>query len=167
MAVAGLLAQYMSIKAQISYVELQDTRWNNLATDMSKKVSEQSKLEDKYEEQYDKADSAFDAMNSGDPEELSGAKTGKVIKKDGDKANVVKGDFKSLIRNKAAFCEKFAHENVPKFDRGKLDEYTDLDMEYSTMVAMYDTLLEELNTQAESTKNQLSTESQDNHMLGQ
>ena len=59
----------------------------------------------------------------------------------------------------------YANAKVPKFDSDKLDEYTDLDMEYSTMVAMYDTLVEELQAMADGTKEQLSTEAQDTHLI--
>ena len=164
MAVAGLLAQYMSIKAQISYVELQDTRWNDLATSMSKKVSEQTTLEDKWNDAYDDAE---EACNDDKELKLKGTR---ILKKKSDVKNgerLASRQESGWVLEQSKFCEKFANQKVPKFNREKLDEYTDLDMEYSTMVAMYDTLLEELNTQAESTKSQLSTESQDNHMLGQ
>ena len=37
MAVAGLLAQYMAVKNQLSYCQLQETSWNEIGTAMSKK----------------------------------------------------------------------------------------------------------------------------------
>ena len=55
MAVAGLLAQYMAVKNQLSYCQLQDTRWNDLATAMSKKLSQQ----ENYQSKWDDSSAAF------------------------------------------------------------------------------------------------------------
>ena len=55
---------------------------------------------------------------------------------------------------------------VPKFDSELLEEYTELDMEYSTMQSMYDTLCTELEAQEQSLKDRLGTEAQDTHLLG-
>ena len=131
MAVAGLLAQYMSIKAQISYCELQDTRW---------------------EDASGKVDDCWD--NESTTLTYKG-----VTYWDGKYGPNAQKYPQTLA------ATKYANAKVPKFDKEKLDEYTDLDMEYSTMVAMYDTLLDELNAQAEGVKSQTSTESQDNHMI--
>ncbi len=46
-----------------------------------------------------------------------------------------------------------------------MEEHTDRDIEYSTMVAMYDTLKEELQAQADGLKETMSTEAQDTHTL--
>lgn len=63
-------------------------------------------------------------------------------------------------------CSLYANAKVPKFDPDLLDEYTELDMEYSTMVNMYDTLQDELQAQADGLKETIGTEAQDTHMLG-
>ena len=49
MAVSGLLAQYMAVKNQLNYNQAQQTRWNNMATAMSKKLSSQESLEEKWQ----------------------------------------------------------------------------------------------------------------------
>ncbi len=152
MAVAGLLAQYMAIKNQLSYYELQDTRWNDLAAAMTKKVSEQETSQGKYD---DHSGSLYDSW--GQTKEF---KAGGVTFQDKN------GNHPNHIGvNSIAVCESYAHAKVPKFDAEKLDEYTNLDIEYQTMVNMYDTLIEELTAQADSLKEQLSTEAQDTHML--
>lgn len=152
MAVAGLLAQYMAIKNQLSYYELQDTRWNDLAAAMTKKVSEQETSQSKYDDQ---SGSLYDSW--GETKEF---KAGGIVFQD------KKGCHPNHIGvNSIAVCESYAHAKVPKFDAEKLDEYTNLDIEYQTMVNMYDTLIEELTAQADSLKEQLSTEAQDTHML--
>ena len=159
MAVAGLLAQYMSIKSQLSYVELQDTRWNDLATAMSKKLSEQENYQSKWEDNSGKVDDVWDR------ESTTFTYKGETYW-DGGKYQTAGSDRSQKYKREEA-CTKYAFAKVPKYNPDKLDEYTDLDMEYSTMVAMYDTLLEELQAQADGIKTQLSTEAQDNHMLGQ
>ena len=157
MAVAGLLAQYMSIKAQLSYVELQDTKWNNMATAMSKKLKEQEALGEKWESQSDTASKAWEESGSslvlnGDTIKSSGYSMGGGIKQ-------------GWGNNQAVFARSWADAKIPKYDPDKLDEYCDLDMEYSTMVAMYDTLKEELTAQADGLKETLGTEAQDTHLL--
>ena len=138
MAVAGLLAQYMSIKSQISYVQLQDTRWNDLATAMSKKLSEQENLLSKWEDASGKVDDAW-----------GNESTTLTYKGETYWDGKYGPNAQKYVQTLAA--TKYANARVPKFDKEKLDEYTDLDMEYSTMVAMYDTLLDELKTQEQST----------------
>ena len=157
MAVAGLLAQYMSINSQLSYVELQDTRWNNMATAMSKKLSEQQKLEEKW---YSSSDSGSQAWEE---EGKSLVLQGETIKKSG--ATGKNACASGWRFDQAKFAQKYASKKVPKFDPDKLEEYADLDMEYSTMVAMYDTLKEELTAQRDGLKDAVSTEAQDTHLL--
>ena len=151
MATAGVLAQYMSIKSQISYYQLQDTRWNNLATAMSKKLSEQESAQDKWDDASDKCEDVYG---------------------DESKSLIYKGETywnkgQKVRYDKATACTRYANAKVPKYDEDKLDEYSELDMEYSTMVTMYDTLLEELKAQEEGLKSTLSTEAQDTHIVSQ
>lgn len=161
MAVAGLLSQYMSVKAQLSYVELQDTRWNNLATAMSKKLSEQEKGEEKWDSAYD---SAEEVCNDSTKElKLKG----KVVISKNEGAPLSRRVASGWVKDPDKIASQFASKKVPNFNPDLLDEYTDLDMEYSTMVAMYDTLLEELQAQADGLKDRTSTEAQDTHILGQ
>lgn len=151
MAVAGLLAQYMAVKNQLSYNQLQETRWNDLATAMSKKLSEQENYQSKWD---DSSAALYDSW--GETKEF---KAGGTVFQDSS-------GYSSVGTDKARVCELYASAKVPKFDPDKLDEYTDLDMEYSTMVSMYDTLCTELEAQSESLKETIGTEAQDTHMLG-
>lgn len=157
---AALLAQYMSLQNQLADAQYQQTRWNNLATAMSKKLSEQTKLEDKWET---KSDAAYDDYT--DPDKEIKAKGGTVIKEKGATGlrAIVLSEYK-LEQKK--FAEKYAYDWVPSFNRDKLEEYTMLDMEYSTMVSMYETLATELETQANYTKEATGTAAQDNGIIG-
>lgn len=151
MAVSGLLAQYLAVKNQLNYNQLQQTRWNNMATAMSKKLSDQSTAEDKW---LSASESAFDSAFDPSKEIVYQGNTykAKEVKCQEDAARKI--------------ATQYANAKVPKFDSELLEEYTDLDMEYSTMQAMYDTLCTELEAQEGSLKEQLGTEAQDTHLLG-
>ncbi|MCR5265424.1 MAG: hypothetical protein K6E29_02385 [Cyanobacteria bacterium RUI128] len=156
------MAQYMSIKAQRTYCEQQDTRWNNLATAMEKKLGEQTKAEEKWGSQYD---SAEEAWNDGSKElKLNGNVI--LAKQDGKKGNQGRAASAEWSMSVDKFASKFASRKVPKYDPKLLEEYTDLDMEYGTMVATYDALLEALKAQEEGLKSTVSEEAQDTHILG-
>ena len=151
MAVSGLLAQYMAVKNQLNYNQLQQTRWNNMATAMSKKLSSQESLEEKWQSS---SEACYDSW-------------------DQSKAFVAKGTtFQDSVGNhpssytRTLAASLYADAAVPKFDSDLLEEYTDLDMEYSTMQSMYDTLCTELEAQEQALKDKLGTEAQDTHLLG-
>ena len=153
MAVSGLLAQYLAVKSQLNYNQLQQTRWNNMATAMSKKLSSQENLEEKWQSS---SEACYDSWGQS-------------------KAFVAKGTtFQDSVGNhpngnaysQALAASLYADAAVPKFDSDLLEEYTDLDMEYSTMQSMYDTLCTELEAQEQSLKDRLGTEAQDTHLLG-
>ena len=151
MAVSGLLAQYLAVKSQLNYNQLQQTRWNNMATAMSKKLSSQESLEEKWQSS---SEDCYDSWNQS-------------------KAFIAKGTTfqNSSNAHPAGYSRElaaslFANAKVPKFDSDLLEEYTELDMEYSTMQSMYDTLCTELETQEGALKEQLGTEAQDTHMIG-
>lgn len=163
MAVAGLLAQYLSINAQLTDAERQKTRWDNLATAMEKKLGEQTKAEEKWESQYDSAHDAWE-----DPSAELKLNGNIILAKDENK--VKKGNLRAMgewrISSSEKFGSKFASKKVPKYDPKLLEEYSDLDIEYGTMAATYQALVEELTAQRDGLKEQVSTEAKDTHMLG-
>jgi len=153
MAVAGLLAQYLAIKNQISYYEVQNTRWNDLSTAMAKKVSGQENLQSKWDSASGTVEDKWSDENGnvsyqGETFLLKGSPTGKLLR-----------------ATKEEVARSYADRKVPNYDPDLLEEYTALDMEYSTMTSMYETLLDELQAQADGLKEQLGTEAQDNHLL--
>lgn len=154
MAVSGLLAQYLAVKNQLDYCHLQQTRWNNMATAMSKKLSTQTSAEEKWESQ---SENAYNDATDPSKEYKVNGETFKA--KDVETWNARYGD-------RSQMAEKYANAKVPKFDSDLLEEYTDLDMEYSTMQSMYDTLCTELESQESALKDQLGKDAGDNHLLG-
>lgn len=154
MAVSGLLAQYLAVKNQLNYNQLQQTRWNNMATAMSKKLSSQTSAEEKWE--------------SSSAAAYEDYKHTKEFRANGEtfqnKDGFLVGKYSGY--NREDFAKAYADAKVPKFDSELLEEYTELDMEYSTMQSMYDTLCTELEAQEGALKERLGTEAQDTHLLG-
>lgn len=144
--VSALLAQYLSVKSQISYNQLQSTRWSDLQSSMASKLSSQQSAESKWLESYDKAEEKV--LNG---EEVKAK--GQVLNKSG----------KSADSDTIAY--KYAEIMVPEYDPDKLEEYAELDMQYSLMQSTYDTLLEQLEAQGESLKTTLSNGAKDTGML--
>lgn len=148
MAVSGLLAQYLAIKAQISYYEMESTKWNDLATATSEKLSEQENYQSKWED------------NSGKVDDVWGDESSSLIYK-----GVTYWNKGTATMSQTMAATHYADAKVPKFDSDKLEEYAALDMEYSTMAGTLDTLLTELNAQADALKEAITKEAGDTHML--
>ena len=148
MAVSGLLAQYLALQSQISYVEMENTKWNDLATATSKKLSEQENQQSKWEDASGKVDDVWGDSSSS------------LIYKGVTYWN--KG-VHTMSQSMAA--SHYAHAKVPKFDSDKLEELSALDIEYSTMASSLDTLLTELDAQRDSLKERIAKEAGDTHMI--
>lgn len=154
--VSALLAQYLSVKSQINYNQLQETKWAGLHEQMAAKLSKQTTAESKWESSSMDANDKL--TSSGQKFEYSGNGV-KISKSDSDRAWT---DAKAQ-----ASAEAYAYAKVKNYDPNKLDEYAELDIQYDTMQATYETLLESLNAQAESLKSTLSNATKDTGMLDQ
>lgn len=150
--VSALLAQYLSVKSQIGVYQLQQTKWSNLHENMAAKLSTQTSAEGKWESSSDAAEEAcFDE-----------SKEVKV------KNQVLKPKSQTVSSQKAQnIAVKYADLKVPQYDPEKLEEYAELDIQYEMMQSTYDTLLEELNAQAETLKSTLGNATKDTGMLDQ
>ncbi len=146
--VSALLAQYLSVKAQVSYNQLQSTRWSELHSAMSAKLSKQTKAEEQW-------NNASDAVVDGQGSKKITGKNGETISRNDD----------TPVSNVETKAIAYANWKVPEYDPEKLDEYAELDMQYDTMQTTYDTLLEQLNAQAESLKTTLGNATKDTGML--
>ena len=144
--VSALLAQYLSVKSQISYNQLQSTRWSDLQSSMASKLSRQQQAESKWVESYDKAEEKIQKREKVEAKN-------KVINESGETDGVEKKAY------------EYAELMVPEYDPDKLEEYADLDMQYSLMQSTYDTLLEQLQAQGDSLKTTLSNGAKDTGML--
>ena len=153
--VSALLAQYLSVKAQIGTYQLEATKWANLHENMSAKLSRQTSAEGSWE-----SSSMSYEDNYGDTSKEIKIKGGTVVKPKSSKQASIK-EYK-LENGGAAY---YASIMVPHYDPNKLEEYAELDIEYDMMQSTYDTLLEQLNAQAETLKSTLSEATKDTGML--
>lgn len=150
MDVSALLAQYLSVKEQINYYQLEETKWANLHENMASKLSRQTSAEGKWESS---SDAAEEACNDDSKEVKLGNQ-------------VLKAKSASVSSAKAQkIAISYANSKVPQYDPEKLEEYAALDIEYDMMQSTYDTLLDELNAQAESLKSQLGNATKDTGTL--
>lgn len=144
---SALLAQYLSVKSQIGYYQLEETKWANLHENMAAKLSRQTSAEGKWESSSDAAEEAC----SDKDKEIKGFKA--------------KGEEITNSKQVQKIAISYANSKVPQYDPTKLEEYAALDIEYDMMQSTYDTLLDELNAQAESLKTQLGNAAKDTGML--
>ena len=144
---SALLAQYLSVKSQIGYYQLEETKWANLHENMAAKLSRQTTAEGKWESS---SDAAEEACSDKDKE---------------NKGFKAKGEEITNSKQVQKIAISYANSKVPQYDPTKLEEYAALDIEYDMMQSTYDTLLDELNAQAESLKTQLGNAAKDTGML--
>ena len=144
---SALLAQYLSVKSQIGYYQLEETKWANLHENMAAKLSRQTSAEGKWESSSDAAEEACGNKDK----EIKGFKA--------------KGEEITRSKEVQRIAVSYANSKVPQYSPEKLEEYAALDIEYDMMQSTYDTLLDELNAQAESLKTQLGNAAKDTGML--
>lgn len=149
--VSALLAQYLSVKSQVSYNQLQSTLWADKHEAMSAKLSQQTKAEEQWTEAYDTAEEK--ALN------------GEEVKKPGGGTLLPKNDNGVSGSKATQIAYQYAELKVPNYDPDKLEEYAELDMQYDLMQTTYSTLLEQLEGQAESLKTTLGNATKDTGML--
>ena len=139
---AALLGNLLNKNADYNYYAMQQIYWNNMYEANSAKLSKQTKYEEKWE-------SAFDDAQNVDKQCKIGNTTGK------EKDQVLSD----------AQADAYAHAKVKEYNESLSLELADLDLEYDTMRNMYDTLMQELQSQKESAKSVTSTAAQDTGLL--
>ena len=148
MNTSAILAQYLSVKAQISYNQMESSKWAGLHENMASKLAKQTKAE----ERWNKASDSI-IENNGE----KNIKIGNDIYCEKD---VVYGDTK--IESKAI---EYAKAKAPTYDPEKLEEYAELDINYDLMQTTYETLLSQLEAQGETLKTSLGNATKDTGML--
>ena len=137
---AALLGNLLNTNADINYYTQQSIFWNAKYEANSAKLEKQVKYEEKWE-------SAFDSAIDNTKE-------------------LTAGGIKVSANNKnEMLADKYAHAKVKHYDEELSLELADLDLEYDTMRNMYDTLMQELQSQKESAKSVTSTAAQDTGLL--
>ena len=137
---AALLGNLLNTNADINYYTQQSIFWNAKYEANSAKLSKQVKYEEKWQNAFDSAiDNTKDISAGG--------------------VTVKTGNQNEML------ADKYAHAKVKQYDEELSLELADLDIEYDTMVTMYDTMLEQLRAQQESEKTATSTAAQDTGLL--
>ena len=137
---AALLGNLLNTNADINYYTQQSIFWNAKYEANSAKLSKQVKYEEKWQ-------NAFDSAMNNDKDISAGGFTVKAG------------------NNNEMLADAYAHAKVKQYDEELSIELADLDIEYDTMVSMYDTMLEQLRAQQESEKTATSTAAQDTGLL--
>ena len=137
---AALLGNLLNTNADINYYTQQSIFWNAKYEANNAKLSKQVKYEEKWQ-------NAFDSAIDNTKELKAGGVT-------------VGAENKNEM-----LADAYAHAKVKQYDEELSIELADLDIEYDTMVTMYDTMLEQLRAQQESEKTATSTAAQDTGLL--
>ena len=137
---AALLGNLLNTNADINYYTQQSVFWNAKYEANSAKLEKQVKYEEKWQ-------NAFDSAIDNTKELKAGGVT-------------VGAENKNEM-----LADAYAHAKVKQYDEELSIELADLDIEYDTMVTMYDTMLEQLRAQQESEKTATSTAAQDTGLL--
>ncbi len=137
---AALLGNLLNTNADINYYTQQSIFWNAKYEANSAKLSKQVKYEEKWQNAFDSAMDNTKELKAG---------------------NVTVGEG----NNNPMVADDYAHAKVKQYDEELSIELADLDIEYDTMVTMYDTMLEQLRAQQESEKTATSTAAQDTGLL--
>ena len=61
---SALLAQYLSVKSQINYYQLEETKWANLHENMAAKLSRHAALDIEYDMMQSTYDTLLDELNA-------------------------------------------------------------------------------------------------------
>ena len=170
--VAALLAQYQAVKSQISFYTLEQIKWQNLHDTMAEKVSTWQGYEEKWNSASDDYVGKYDENGKFEKKGKNWLKYGTKTEDGGvvwsatyiedegtkEKKDSGTGDFPgwgNFKINTEAVVPKYANLVCPQFagnGSDKLEEYTNLDMEYSAMLTTMETMLASLRGQEESLK---------------
>ena len=137
---AALLGNLLNTNADINYYTQQSIFWNAKYEANNAKLSKQVKYEEKWQNAFDSAIDNTKDMSAGGVTVKAG-------------------------NNNEMLADAYAHAKVKQYDEELSIELADLDIEYDTMVSMYDTMLEQLRAQQESEKTATSTAAQDTGLL--
>lgn len=146
MATAALLSQLLTYKTQLNQAEMEQIFWTQKYDSNAESLKHYEKEQAAWEKAYDKA---FDC----DAE--------KGVKYQGQ-TYYTSGDATGSERY-AQIVTGWTDDELERI----IDGLTDLDCEYDQRKTALSVLIEELNANIEATKQQVGTEAQDTHLLGQ
>lgn len=141
MSTSAILSVLLTRKAEKVFCTQKQIFFSERYEAYADMVAEQTKLEEKWYDAYDKC---MDGKDDG-----SGVQ------------------FKGRTFNPNSECDaiEYADLKVDNYDLEKLEEYTELSTEYEVAKTVWETKLEEINTVIESTKAELQREAQETHLV--
>ncbi|MBE7703939.1 MAG: hypothetical protein E7Z89_07815 [Cyanobacteria bacterium SIG28] len=146
MSSSALELHLLNITSKLNAYTLESMCMSDDQEANQKKLSKQVKYEEAWNKEYDKA-------------------------LDEDKSSDLVMCGKTFIAKKTAGtelqAEQWAIYKVAEYDAELSLELADLDMDYDSTITMINTLMEKLNADKESVKQQLATEVSDTHELNQ
>ena len=146
MATTASLAQLLSLQNKLNFYTQEQIKYSNLLDANSSKLSKQTKYEENWNKEYDKA-------------------------QDSSRSSALKMNGNIFLDKEVAGTDaqafQWAEYKVEEYDAELLLELADLDMDYDSMKTMYDTLMEETRAQVDGLKQLVSTEATDTHTIGQ
>ena len=146
MSSSALELHLLNITSKLNAYTLESMCMSDQQEANQKKLSKQVKYEEAWLKAYDK-----------------------VLDEDRTSTIELKGHFK-LEKGKVGTetqAEQWANYKVAEYDAELSLELADLDMDYDSTITMINTLMEKLNADKESVKQQLATEVSDTHELNQ
>ena len=141
--VAALLANHLSTGADINFFTQQSVYWSNKQEANARKLERHVKYEERWNQAYDQA--------IDEPK----------------KALEWKGVVVPSGNTDEGIAHDYAEAKVEEYDYETLLECQELDVEYTTMVEMYNSMLELLKAQQETEKAALSEAAQNTGIIGQ
>lgn len=142
--VSAQLNTLLSLKADLAFYTQQQIFWSGRYDNMAAKAADQVSYEEKWYEAYDKIASPDDPKKNNGIEKYKGQ------------------EFKLCNKGDA---ERYANLKVARFDQDKLEEYTDLEIEYETMKTFYESQMELTKNQISAVQQNLGTAAQDTGLL--
>jgi len=178
--VAALLAQYQAVKSQISFYTLEQLKWQELHDSMTEKVGTWRKYEEKWNDASndycDKHDENGKFIKLGTTWLWTSSSSGTISYKYHNTMNACGPYAKkeaawngwgAYLSNRDEIGSFYADKVCPQFAKDgadKLEEYTNLDMEYEAMQTTYETMLTSLRAQEESLKTAVDEGAKDTGM---
>lgn len=139
---AAAMSQLLTLTQERNYYQMQQIYWSNEHTAMTAKVKQHQKYETKWNNAYDKIMNPTNA-------------------KDG----YVEINGKQYAAENETVAEAYADMICEEYDEETLLELSNLEVEYESMQAMYETLLEETNARIDQQKELVKSNATDTGLI--
>lgn len=140
---AASMSQLLTLTQERNFYQMQQIYWSNEHTAMTAKVKQHEKYEKSWNNAYDKIANPNNTDDNGK----------------------VKVNGKEYTAGDLAAAEAYADSVCKEYDEETLLELSNLEVEYESMQAMYETLLEETNARIDQQKELVKTNATDTGLI--